>query len=571
MILLLKRIFIILCLLLGLAHFSSAHDDLQAEDDGLLASDESGSGDDDALDVLIVGAGWAGMSAAHYLIQNAPELKIAVLESKNYTGGRTHAIKFGNPVDGPGEFIVEIGSNWIHGVPRMEMGTANKNDYCGDNDNGTTNSCHNPTSEVEPNPVMELAERIGLGVIPADDINHSVVVGIMRELPMVYDRVGKDGDPDGSLRSRFAKAAHCLQQKVESKLIRPNSSIRDVLFECGWNPQSDVEWAVDLAATECSGSENDIETAQSLIDDTTFRIFGHADALVVDQHPRGYARLIDALVDKSLPEGDRRIILNSHVVNIDYGIDCGHTEGKASQVVVTTQDGREFRAREVIVTFPLGVLQRHHSTLFTPSLPENLVKTLESGEIQMRNVTKVLLQFSDVWWDNSLPRWVSTNSGGSGTAEADHFSRWRNMNHQSTIPGSNILLGFLGGAQSARYESMANPDAKVAVMSQLRNQFPHIDIPDPVAFHITRHGSDPTRYGAFVVNTRDWSGDYEMFLDPITVCENAVPRIRFGGEAFCGGLEGYTHGAYFSGIEVAGDVLSDFGINPGTEMDSWCE
>ena len=46
-------------------------------------------------DVLVLGAGWAGMSAAHSLaLANASFL---VLEATNRTGGRTHALAFGPP------------------------------------------------------------------------------------------------------------------------------------------------------------------------------------------------------------------------------------------------------------------------------------------------------------------------------------------------------------------------------------------------------------------------------------------------------------------------------------------
>ena len=49
---------------------------------------------------------------------------------------------------------------------------------------------------------------------------------------------------------------------------------------------------------------------------------------------------------------------------------------------------------------------------------------------------------------------------------------------------------------SAKYESMSNEQVQSAVMSYLRRQFPTKIIPDPVDFYVSRHGSDPTRYGA---------------------------------------------------------------------------
>ena len=41
--------------------------------------------------------------------------------------------------------------------------------------------------------------------------------------------------------------------------------------------------------------------------------WGADDYLVLDQHPRGFARLIDGMVRDTLPPGDSRVVLNSEV------------------------------------------------------------------------------------------------------------------------------------------------------------------------------------------------------------------------------------------------------------------
>ena len=63
----------------------------------------------EGTEVLIIGAGWAGMSAAHILAQANVSFK--VLEARNYTGGRTHAIQFGSA--SVGKFTMETGSGWL--------------------------------------------------------------------------------------------------------------------------------------------------------------------------------------------------------------------------------------------------------------------------------------------------------------------------------------------------------------------------------------------------------------------------------------------------------------------------
>ena len=194
--------------------------------------------------------------------------------------------------------------------------------------------------------------------------------------------------------------------------------------------------------------------------------WGPDDQFVIDQHERGFARLIDGMVEDSVPSGDPRVIFNATVTNMDYAADIdancdgserngerghkggegvggnggggngdGKGEGAALKssgermaaaargsgvggVTVTTQDGRTFHARhQVISTLPLGVLQRKHAQLFSPPLPAAQAKLLSlDSRFAMGNLTHVVVQFRSVWWDNSLFKWVAANKGANASA-----------------------------------------------------------------------------------------------------------------------------------------------------------
>ena len=63
--------------------------------------------------VLILGAGLSGIKAAKTLLdRNITD--ILILEGKNYTGGRIHAIEFAN-------HSIETGANWIHFVEKPNL------------------------------------------------------------------------------------------------------------------------------------------------------------------------------------------------------------------------------------------------------------------------------------------------------------------------------------------------------------------------------------------------------------------------------------------------------------------
>ena len=434
-----------------------------------------------------------------------------------------------------GEYVVELGSNWI--VGRREGGQP---------------SCPNSTEEkcpnVPTNPVLDLAMQAG-----ADMIDENSEHGLFSRVPTVLDVHGQEADPDGVTRDRFVSALECIKGNSE------NRTLREVMAGCGWNPKTDVELAIDVAGTECSGNENDLEMVEGL-DDVSMMLWGKSSMFVKDQHPRGYSRILDEMTKDTIPADDPRLILNSHVVSVDHS-SCGLEIDDKFCVVVTTEDGRVFHATQVICTIPLGVLQRHYDTLFTPSLPDILVDALSSNEVLMRNVTKIFLQFPSAWWDNDRTRWVSVIDGATSTAEADHFTRWRNMNHDEVLPGSNILVAFLGDPQSSYYEALSDVDVQEAAMKQLRSQHPNIVIPDPVNFYMSRHGYDRTRYGAFPVERAPWSGKYNAFGEGV-VDSNRTIRIRFAGEAFCPSFSGYTHGAILSGISEAAYYLFDKKLGP---------
>ena len=144
----------------------------------------------------------------------------------------------------------------------------------------------------------------------------------------------------------------------------------------------------------------------------------------------------------------------------------------------------------------------------------------------------MLLQFPTVWWDNSLPRWVSANRGARTLEASGEFSEWQNLNHKSMIPGSHTLLSFLGDPQSSRYEPMGDADVQAAVMARLRAQNPSVAIPEPVAFFLSRHGTDPLSFGAY-------SGFEVGFKDKARwpPCAAAHPPVPLAPAGWVGGVQ----------------------------------
>lgn len=64
--------------------------------------------------VVIIGAGAAGISAAHHLIQHDRSLNVVMLEARDRIGGRIHTVQLGG-------HSVDAGATWLHHFHRNHL------------------------------------------------------------------------------------------------------------------------------------------------------------------------------------------------------------------------------------------------------------------------------------------------------------------------------------------------------------------------------------------------------------------------------------------------------------------
>lgn len=95
-----------------------------------------------------------------------------------------------------------------------------------------------------------------------------------------------------------------------------------------------------------------------------------------------------------------KLKLNTKVSNINVVSKLG-----PQQVEVTCEDGSKYQADHVIFTGSLGVLKRHHQTLFTPPLPKRKVKAIEA--MGYGTLGKIFLEFEQPFWSTNVKEWVS--------------------------------------------------------------------------------------------------------------------------------------------------------------------
>ena len=88
---------------------------------------------------------------------------------------------------------------------------------------------------------------------------------------------------------------------------------------------------------------------------------------------------------------ESKIKLEKEVVNIAWD-----PSSKSGIIKIICADGSNYTANHLIFTASLGVLKARHQSLFTPSLPQSKIKTIEN--IGYGTLGKVFLEFEKPFW-----------------------------------------------------------------------------------------------------------------------------------------------------------------------------
>lgn len=461
-------------------------------------------------DVVILGAGWAGLGAANKLLLNNTT-NFKVLEAQNYVGGRSKTF-----YDWGEHIPVELGSAWIQGT---------KN-----------------------NPIQALVDtyHVNYGSDPGSEVfydptGHRLTDDVKNQIETTY---GVDDEPTESDDTFIDYVDKKLEQMPKTTDVDLQTVSNEYVKAKHMNSTEKEQFSFFLMNSIAGCDAADINKLSLRWFDSGPSFGGGDHYLAVPGG--GYSALVHKYAESILPY----IQLETVVTQVDYST-------TPVQVHYVTSDGKEsiLLAKKVIVTLPLGVLKAgavEFIPAFSKAGTKGQKKQAAIDQLGMGVQNKIVLywkdmQPSDVFWPKDR-QWIGhiTDSKLQGNMTLWYSAYSMNGN----IP---ILVGWLQGELAERMESLTDEQITRDAVDALRELFG--DVPDPSHSIITRWKSEKFAQGSYSFP--------KIGSNEFSRADLAAPlyeKLFFAGEA-TSEYYGMTHGALMSGFDAACSILKYSGIS----------
>jgi len=359
------------------------------------------------------------------------------------------------------------------------------------------------------NPLTDLANRAGVRLVVSDD-----------------DRLalrGADGRlvPQGRIEAGYEHLEQ-LSKRIDAQFGPENDlSLQRALDGLGdkdlpKGAASAVErWLLQFVIDADSAASPD-QLSAAFHDEGAY--FEGSDAIPAG----GYDLLL-----KPLTNG-LEILLNHEVTEIVHG--------QAGCTVIAS--GETFSADAVISTLPLGVMKANR-VRFRPALGDTRQRAIE--QIGFGQMAKVALAYDRPFWDNSVHYLGHLDETSSA---------WPFAVNLMPVAGKPALMLIATGQNASRVDRMPVVDL-AGELQQAVSSMTGTAAPAPVAMVRSSWSTDPLALGCYSFPAPgSVPADFDLLGTP------ANNRLFFAGEHTAFDHYGTVHGAYFSGLRAARQVLS---------------
>ena len=384
-------------------------------------------------DVIVIGAGVAGLEAAHEL--DSKGMDVVLLEARDRVGGRLNTYHFS-------DVGLDLGGTWIHG--------------------------YNASGTDDQNPIYKIAIANHIRVIPTtDDTTELRYSSGLSETSDEIDGIVKDfGEYVGELISSGKYGIDGLK----------NYSVKDVManYTIAKNVTKEKRALYDFVMTydsefDQAGDANEISGNAP----TATQYFNNLTSIEVI-FPEGYNQITNCLAG---------------------GLDIRHATVKSvnytnPSIVVSTDRGN-FEAKYVVSTLPLGVL-KNNPDIFYPTFNQPKIDAIH--KLKMGTFDKTYLIFNDVIPFLNDTDWIirmvnKTDNNAYGSAGQFFFSMYNDIHKP-------VILAFSFGSSAKKLETKSDAMIQNETMAALREIYPNETIPEPRIIQ-TRWAMDPLSGGSY--------------------------------------------------------------------------
>jgi monoamine oxidase len=430
----------------------------------------------DETDILIIGAGAAGLAAAREL--SAANFNVIVLEARDRIGGRIHT-----HLDSQLTAPIELGAEFVHGKPPE---------------------------------TLELAKRAGIKLIELPNTHWYYRNALLSKSYEFWSRIEAVDDELAKYKGPDESFEEFLNEYSRKHNVDDLRAIATLYVEGFHAAHADRISVLGLVKTNAA--------AAAIDDEKQFRPAG------------GYQQIVQWLHSEAVAHG-ASFRLQTVVREIQW---------RAGTVTVTSEAGEQFKAQRLIVTLPLGALQRNEVT-FTPRL---VAKEEAASKLALGQVVKVMLRFRDRFWEEiSLPshdgRRVDLKDLAFLHALDELPPTW-----WTQLPvRAPLLVGWAGGTRAEQLLTASVDELREKSLEALSHIFaePVRSIEDHLAdFYMHDWAGDPFSLGAYTYIPIGGLKAQAVLSEPV---ENT---IYFAGEAANKkGHHGTVHGAFASALHAA--------------------
>ncbi len=402
----------------------------------VLMSPSRAAAANDGYDVIVVGAGVAGLYAARELLRRG--YRVRVLEASARHGGRVYSRTLGNT--------------------RIEMGA--EEHYLARN-----------------NPIYDaVVEAYGRSVYTRAYVGEQLLV--MDGDKSCWEESGRCGeDPD--IRNFWYYQSHYGSRGKHRDFTLTMAD--DVLAHYGVDRDHRAYHLYEhgIANSIYGASLDRIGAASLAQQDWNWTLSG--DIRMVAPADLGYSDILDQIWwQEVLPQVD----YERPVVQINYGGD---------QVVVTDAAGAQTLAHKVIVTASIGVLQSE-TIRFDPALPKETVEAYRG--IGMGRGMKVALRFEQAFWESRMSYLITGGLVSSAWAPS-HYKTGTDDHILMCYPMGDAAQTLMDRANRAGKESESDAVIVRALLDDLDRVFGGKASPAIVDAQVQDWTSDPYVRGSY--------------------------------------------------------------------------